>query len=85
MVIGIYLDSYFFVFGTAILKYGLTLKSGNTCQGAIYLCLVAYITSKVSSFSPPDANPRIFSSGGMCMYRMLTSVVHLHRWFVAHA
>lgn len=48
VVIGIYIDSFLFVFCTAILKFGIGLNSLAVCDGAIYLCLVAYITSKVS-------------------------------------
>lgn len=51
VVIGVYLDSYLFVFATAIMKYGLGLDSANVCNGAIYLCLVAYITSKVRQYT----------------------------------
>ncbi|KAF3770176.1 hypothetical protein M406DRAFT_241925, partial [Cryphonectria parasitica EP155] len=48
LVFCIYLDSFLFVFATAVLKFGLGLDSSYAvCDGAILLCLVAYISTKV--------------------------------------
>ncbi|GAB7340096.1 hypothetical protein MBLNU457_6585t2 [Dothideomycetes sp. NU457] len=47
LVIVIYVDSYVFVFITAIFKdYGIN-ASFNICQAAILLCLACYLTTKI--------------------------------------
>ena len=47
LVIVIYIDSYIFVFITAVFKdYGVN-ASFDICQGAILLCLACYLTTKV--------------------------------------
>ena len=47
LVIVIYVDSYIFVFITAVFKdYGVN-ASFDICQGAILLCLACYLTTKV--------------------------------------
>lgn len=46
----IYIDSYLFVFVTAILQFGLGVNTSiSICDGAILLCLVCYVTTKVSN------------------------------------
>lgn len=49
VVLAIYLDSYVFVFATAMLQhtYGVN-ASLQACDSAILLCLVCYVTTKVS-------------------------------------
>lgn len=49
VVFAIYTDSYCFVFATAILQHSLGVNSSiHTCEGAILLCLVCYVTTKVN-------------------------------------
>jgi hypothetical protein len=46
----IYLDSYLFVFATAVLQFGIGVDSAlGICEAAILLCLVCYVTTKVRS------------------------------------
>lgn len=48
LVFAIYIDSYLFVFSTAILQLAFGVNSSlRICDGAILLCLVCYITTKV--------------------------------------
>ncbi|OLN95292.1 hypothetical protein CCHL11_04737 [Colletotrichum chlorophyti] len=48
LVLLIYTDSYLFVFVTAILQFALGVNTNiQICDGAILLCLVCYITTKV--------------------------------------
>ncbi|KAF4413510.1 hypothetical protein CGCF415_v014731 [Colletotrichum fructicola] len=48
LVLLIYLDSYLFVFVTAVLQFALGVNTNiQICDGAILLCLVCYITTKV--------------------------------------
>lgn len=45
----IYVDSYLFVFVTAILQFALGVNTSiKICDGAILLCLVCYVTTKAS-------------------------------------
>ncbi|KKA29104.1 hypothetical protein TD95_002774 [Thielaviopsis punctulata] len=47
LVFAIYIDSYCFVFATAVLQLAFGVSSAlSICSGAILLCLVCYITSK---------------------------------------
>lgn len=48
LVFAIYVDSYFFVIATAILQqvFGVNTHH-NICHGAILLCLVCYVTTKI--------------------------------------
>lgn len=57
VVLALYVDSFAFVFGTAFLKFGIGLeRSPTACDGAILLCLVAYVSTKVSRSSRwPDS------------------------------
>lgn len=49
VVFAIYLDSYLFVVTTALLQHSFGVNSSSEiCEGAILLCLVCYVTSKVS-------------------------------------
>lgn len=49
VVVAVYVDSFLFVFVTAILKYGLGVNSAYAvCDAAILLCLVGYVSTKVS-------------------------------------
>jgi len=48
VVFAIYIDSWLFVFATAILQFGLGVDSAlSVCEAAILLCLVFYVTTKV--------------------------------------
>ncbi|KAJ6439678.1 pyridoxamine phosphate oxidase family protein [Purpureocillium lavendulum] len=48
LVFAIYIDSYLFVFGTATLQHALGINTNHkTCDSAILLCLVCYVTTKV--------------------------------------
>ncbi|KAL2117025.1 hypothetical protein VTJ04DRAFT_9193 [Mycothermus thermophilus] len=50
LVFCIYIDSFLFVLGTAIIQFGFGVGySGSVCETAILLCLVFYVTAKVSS------------------------------------
>lgn len=48
VVVAIYVDSWIFVFGTAIIDYGIGVDSNlGVCSAAILLCLFCYISTKV--------------------------------------
>ncbi|GKT49361.1 uncharacterized protein ColSpa_09542 [Colletotrichum spaethianum] len=48
VVFAVYADSYLFVFVTAILQFALGVNTNiQICDGAILLCLICYITTKV--------------------------------------
>ncbi|TDZ66011.1 hypothetical protein CTRI78_v003326 [Colletotrichum trifolii] len=48
VVLLVYIDSYLFVFVTAVLQFALGVNTNiQICDGAILLCLVCYITTKV--------------------------------------
>jgi len=48
VVFAIYIDSWLFVFATAILQFGMGVDSKlSVCEAAILLCLVFYVTTKV--------------------------------------
>ncbi|KAK2047286.1 hypothetical protein LZ31DRAFT_492012 [Colletotrichum somersetense] len=48
LVFAIYADSYLFVLSTAILQFALGVNTNiQICDGAILLCLVCYVTTKV--------------------------------------
>jgi hypothetical protein len=48
VVFAIYIDSYLFVFATAILQLALGVNTSLAfCSGAIFLCLACYVTTKV--------------------------------------
>ncbi|KAK1992447.1 hypothetical protein LX36DRAFT_296906 [Colletotrichum falcatum] len=48
LVFAIYTDSYLFVFVTAILQFALGVNTSiRICDGAILLCLVCYVTTKL--------------------------------------
>ncbi|CAM1504203.1 Fc.00g017940.m01.CDS01 [Cosmosporella sp. VM-42] len=48
LVFAIYLDSYCFVFATALLQQSFGVNSSEgMCSGAILLCLVCYVTTKL--------------------------------------
>ncbi|KHN94015.1 uncharacterized protein MAM_08144 [Metarhizium album ARSEF 1941] len=47
VVFAIYIDSYLFVFATAILQQSVGVNSSlSTCEGAILLCLACYVSTK---------------------------------------
>ena len=49
VVFAIYTDSYLFVSATAILQHTFGVNSSlSVCRGAILLCLVCYVSTKVS-------------------------------------
>jgi hypothetical protein len=49
VVFAIYIDSYTFVFSTAVLQLAFGVNSSiGFCEGAIILCLVCYVSTKVS-------------------------------------
>lgn len=43
----IYLDSFLFIFGTALVKHLGVNRSEGLCEGVILLCLVCYMSTKV--------------------------------------
>ncbi|KAJ3943810.1 uncharacterized protein N0V96_006743 [Colletotrichum fioriniae] len=48
VVLAVYIDSYLFVFVTAVLQFALGVnKNVQICDGAILLCLVCYLSTKV--------------------------------------
>ncbi|KID63333.1 hypothetical protein MAN_07534, partial [Metarhizium hybridum] len=48
MVFAIYADSYIFVFASAMLQHSIGLNASfRTCDSAILICLVCYVTTKV--------------------------------------
>jgi hypothetical protein len=48
LILGIFIDSFFFVFSTAIVSQGLGVNNSETiCSAAIALCLAFYVTTKV--------------------------------------
>ncbi|KAF8475666.1 hypothetical protein BDZ91DRAFT_188796 [Kalaharituber pfeilii] len=48
LILGVYVDSWIFVFSSTVLQSSLGLDSShNACDVAILLCLVCYLTSKV--------------------------------------
>ena len=48
VIFAIYVDSWLFVFATAILQFGIGVDSAlSVCGAAILLCLVFYVTTKV--------------------------------------
>jgi hypothetical protein len=48
VVFAIYVDSWLFVFATAVLQFGFGVDSAlSICEAAILLCLVFYVTTKV--------------------------------------
>lgn len=48
VVLGIFVDSWLFVFTTGILKYGVDLNSSwNVCSAALFLCLTFYVITKI--------------------------------------
>lgn len=50
VILGVYVDSWAFVFSSTVLQSSLGLDSShNACDAAILLCLVCYLTSKVGS------------------------------------
>lgn len=51
VVLGIFVDSWLFVFTTGILKYGVDLNSSwNVCSAALFLCLTFYVITKIVSY-----------------------------------
>lgn len=56
VVIAIYVDSWLFVFATAIIQFGFGVDySFPVCDSAILLCLVCYVSSKVQRPFPCHA------------------------------
>ncbi|OHF00410.1 hypothetical protein CORC01_04391 [Colletotrichum orchidophilum] len=48
LVLAVYIDSYLFVFVTAVLQFALGINNNvQICDGAILLCLVCYLSTKV--------------------------------------
>jgi hypothetical protein len=48
VVFAIYIDSYIFVFATALLQNAIGVNTNlRTCDGAILICLICYVTTKV--------------------------------------
>lgn len=53
VVLGIFVDSWLFVFTTGILKYGVDLNSSyNVCSASLFLCLTFYVITKIVSCLP---------------------------------
>lgn len=50
VIIAIYIDSFLFIFCTAVLSKAYSLnQSAGICDGAILLCLLCYMTTKIVS------------------------------------
>ncbi|KOS22961.1 hypothetical protein ESCO_003616 [Escovopsis weberi] len=69
LVFAIYLDSYLFVFATAILQHSLGVNTSFAiCEAAILLCLLFYVTTKIvriTSLNPfSESLLRLFVVGG---------------------
>lgn len=48
VVLAVYLDSWCFVFATAMIQYGFGVDSAySVCDSAILLCIVCYVSSKI--------------------------------------
>ncbi|KAG9544756.1 hypothetical protein KCV04_g6386, partial [Aureobasidium melanogenum] len=48
LIIAIYIDSFLFIFCTAVLSKAFSLnQSAGICDGAILLCLLCYMTTKI--------------------------------------
>ncbi|KAH0354592.1 hypothetical protein KCU81_g1099, partial [Aureobasidium melanogenum] len=48
LIIAIYIDSFLFIFCTAVLSKAFSLnQSAGICDGAILLCLICYMTTKI--------------------------------------
>ncbi|ETS73408.1 hypothetical protein PFICI_15013 [Pestalotiopsis fici W106-1] len=61
VVLGIFVDSWLFVFITGILKYGVDLNSSYAvCSAALFLCLTFYMTAKIYVVRN-DTKPRLKS------------------------
>ncbi|KAJ3473504.1 hypothetical protein NLG97_g10269 [Lecanicillium saksenae] len=57
LVFAIYCDSYCFVFATAILQHAFGVNRNLIiCRGAIILCLVCYVTTKIVSILPMNVH-----------------------------
>lgn len=53
VVFAVYIDSYLFVFATAILQHSLGVNTSLAiCESAIILCLVFYVSTKVRLRQP---------------------------------
>ncbi|KAI4781964.1 hypothetical protein E4T52_03101 [Aureobasidium sp. EXF-3400] len=51
VIIAIYIDSFLFIFCTAVLSKAFSLnQSAGICDGAILLCLSSYMTTKIVSY-----------------------------------
>jgi hypothetical protein len=51
VIIAIYIDSFLFIFCTAVLSKAFSLnQSAGICDGAIILCLLCYMTTKIVSY-----------------------------------
>jgi hypothetical protein len=59
VVFAIFIDSWMFVFLTALLRYGLGINTSyGLCSSAIYLCLVFYVTTKIVRGNIPNLQPQ---------------------------
>lgn len=60
VVFAIYTDSYVFVFASAMLQHSIGVNSSlRTCDSAILICLVCYVTTKVCAFDFIFASTRL--------------------------
>ncbi|KAF7534881.1 hypothetical protein G7054_g5810 [Neopestalotiopsis clavispora] len=55
IVLGIFIDSWLFVFITGVIKYGVDLNSSyDVCSAALFLCLTFYMTAKIIKIEALD-------------------------------
>ncbi|KYK58893.1 hypothetical protein DCS_00020 [Drechmeria coniospora] len=81
VVFAIYVDSYLFVFATAILQHAIGINmSLATCEGAILLCLVCYVTTKHIIRGTPKRRLKsrlyLFNSFGMLGVYLVVAVLN---------
>lgn len=100
VVLAVYIDSYLFVFVTAVLQFALGVnKNVQICDGAILLCLVCYLSTKVLIYlflvekavriSNPRGRPKVIANAPTAHYQRSneteTAVKALPIQFVWHA
>ncbi|PHH55783.1 hypothetical protein CFIMG_000348RAa [Ceratocystis fimbriata CBS 114723] len=74
LVFAIYIDSYCFVFATAVLQLAFGVNTAySVCSGAILLCLVCYITSKVGGAPSISICRSIIELTFVCFNRYLST------------
>ncbi|KAI1633935.1 hypothetical protein F4809DRAFT_666186 [Biscogniauxia mediterranea] len=81
VVYAIFIDSWMFIFVTAILQYGLGFNSNpNVCSAAILLCLICYVTTKFvirgATKERLKSKLYIFNSFGMLTLYVAVSILN---------